>query len=193
MRRDDLRTAHQLLEIGRARHLTGVRAQVVKARLERTVGAEQRLRRHRGGYIGRPKQQLGVGARQREHAQHAVSAVDQRQAFFGLELDGFEPGRLERLRRRPARALSIDNVAFTHEREADMRERRQIAAATDRTVSRHHRRNARVQHGDQAFREQGADPGHSHCQRAGAQQHGRPDHLAIDRRTDSGGVGADQG
>ena len=164
----------------------------MKLSLERAVGAEKRFRRHRGCDVGRPEQPLRVRAREHEHAEHPVGAVDQREAFFGLEPHRLQLRGLERLRRRPARAFFVEHLALTHQRKADMGERGQVPAAADRSVSWHERSHAGVEEGDERLGDQRAHPRHAHRERAGSQQHGGPDNLRLDRRADASRVGADQ-
>ena len=59
---------------------------------ENRVGAKNRLDAHRGCDVGVLRQQRQVVAREQQHAQHAVGAVDQRETLFGAEHHGFDAG-----------------------------------------------------------------------------------------------------
>ena len=193
MRGHDLRALHQTREVGRAGQLARVRAHLVQVRLERAVGAEKRFGRHRGGDVGRPEQPLRVRAREHQHAKHAVRAVDQREAFLGLEPHRFQLRGLERLSRRLAPAFLVQHLALTHQREADVGQGSQVAAAADRSVARDDRSNAGVEQGDERVGDERAHSRHAHRERAGTEQHRGPDDLGLHRRADSRRVGADQG
>ena len=90
------------------------------------------------------------------------------------------------------RAAWVDDVALAHQRQADVRERREVAAAADGAVARNHGRDAFVEHRQQRLGEQRPHTGHAHRQRAGAQEHGRTHDLDVDWRPDARGVGADE-
>ena len=109
----DLGTAHESRQVGRARGLPGVRAHLLEPGLESAVCAEQRFGGHRAGDVGSLEQQLGVGAGEQKHAEHAVGAIDQRKAFLRFELDRLQFRGLERRCRRPRCTSPIEDVAFT--------------------------------------------------------------------------------
>ena len=80
----------------------GMRPQRVDARVERRVGAHQRLERHGAGHVGQPRQPAGVQHGQRPQPRHEMRAVEQRQPFLGLERQRPHAGGLQRLARRHA-------------------------------------------------------------------------------------------
>ena len=55
---------------------------LVDARLERVDRAAQRVDRQRRGDVGRARELLGAGQRQRQHRRRRLRAVDQRQPFL---------------------------------------------------------------------------------------------------------------
>ena len=160
--------------------------------LERAIGAQQRLDRHRRGDVGGSEQQLGVRARKGEHAEHAVGAVDERQPFLGLELQGFQPCGLERRGSRYSAAFAGNYLALADQCEGHACQRREVAAAAYGAVSRDDRRELRVEGRDQGFRHRRPHAGESHRQRARAQEHHRPHDLDIHRRAHARGVRADE-
>ena len=76
VRRDDVRLAEQQSEVRRARDLARMWANVVQVRLERAVGAQETLDRHRRRDVGGAEENLRIGACKREHAEHSIGAVD---------------------------------------------------------------------------------------------------------------------
>ena len=60
--------------------------------VEHAQGAVQAFDGHRGGNIGDLRQILQVSDGQAQHAEHAVGAVDQRQAFFFFQLERGDAG-----------------------------------------------------------------------------------------------------
>ena len=88
--------------------------------------------------------------------------------------------------------LGLGHLALPDQRERDVGERREVAAAADRAVSRHDRRDPRVEQADHRFGHRGPDAGKSHRKRSRPQQHRRAHDLVLDRRSHARGVGADE-
>ncbi len=141
--------------------------------------------------VGRPQQGGGVERRQHEHPEHPVGAVDEGQALLGLQRDRPEAGRTQRGGRRPALA-GDEHLALAQRRQGHVGERRQVAAAAERAVLGHDRREAVVQQPDELLDHDRAHARPAHGQRAGAQQHHGPHDLDLDGRADAGGVRADE-
>ena len=83
-----------------------------------------------------------VGDRQHEHAEHAVGAVDQRQAFLLGQHDRLDPGVAQRLGGVAQRARRVAHRPLPHQRQRAVRERREVARAAERAVLVHDRRDA---------------------------------------------------
>ncbi len=84
-----------------------------------------------------------IGARQHEHPEHPVGAVDQRQALLGAQLERRDLGVGERVRGGHALAAAADvgldvdvDLALADERERAVGERGEIAARPERAVLR---------------------------------------------------------
>ena len=165
---------------------------LVQLRLESAVGAQQRFRGHGRGDVRRPEAALGVGAREREHAQHAVGPVDKGQALLRFELQRLQLCRLESLKGRPRGAVGIGDLAFADQGQRDVGQWGEVSTAADRAVPRHNRSDPRVEQGDQRFGQDRPDPRETHGKSSRPQQHGRADHLVLDRLAHAGRMGADQ-
>ena len=94
---------------------------------EGPVGAQQRLDRHRRRDVGRAEQHVEVGEREHEHAEHAVGAVDEGQAFLGLQRD----------RRDAGGGHLVGALALADQRQADVGQRREVATGAERAVLVH--------------------------------------------------------
>ena len=159
---------------------------------EHLVGAEQRLDAHRGDDVGRAAQVGQVGAGQDQHPEHAVGTVDEAEALLRLKLDGDDPGPLERDRTGDRLVLAGCGLALTREDERTMGERGQVPAAAERSVLGHHRGDAGVQHGRERLGHHGPDASAARGERLQPQEHKPPDHLALHRRPEAGGVRPDE-
>ncbi len=158
---------------------------------EHHVGAEQRFDAHRRGDVGDSEQAAHVVTRERQHAQHAVGAVDEREPLLRLEDDGLDLG-LGKDRAGPD-TLPVDHdLAFAEQDERDMRERREVTTAAERTVLGHPRRDARREKIEQPVGEQRSGAAASHREGARSQQHHRPHDLGLDWVTHAGSVRSDQ-
>jgi hypothetical protein len=131
--RDDRTVREQCGEIRRDRLLAGMRTQGVQARVESPRRAEQGFDRHRRRHLCCSHQGADFGRRQHTARRHVLRAVDERQAFLHRETMRREAGAFERRGRRHAHA-AVERLAFAEQRQAEMRERREIAARPDRAL-----------------------------------------------------------
>ena len=93
----DLAAGHDPAQIACRSGLAGMRAQRMQIVGEDVVGAEQTFHTHRGRDVGDLEQPPQIGDREQQHAEHAVSAVDQGQAFLLGKRDGGDAGGGERV------------------------------------------------------------------------------------------------
>ena len=139
------------------------------------------------------QQRAQVGERQHQHAEHAVGAVDQREALLLGQLD-----RVDAVRRRSAsaastqRSVGVAHLALAHHRERAVRQRREVAGAAQRAVLVHDRGDAGVEHRGVGLGGLEPHAGAAGGQRGQPQQHQRPHHLALDLGPGPGRVRADQ-
>ena len=192
VRGDDRRSGQRGGDPRGADGLTGLRAQRLQVGGEHPVGAHQRLHRHRRREIRCIQEHLEVGERHHQHAQHAVGAVDQRQALLLGQHDRGQPLLGERLGGRAAASARVDHLALADQRQRDCRQRREIAGAAERSVLRDDRGDAGAEHRGQGRRGLRADTGPATGQRRQPQQHQGADHLALDRLAAAGRVRPDQ-
>ena len=89
-------------------------------------------------------------------------------------------------------AGGVDDLALAHERERAVRERREVAGATERAVLAHDRGDAGVEHRDIRVERLGTDAGAPGRERRDAQEHERAHDLALDRFTAARGVRGDE-
>ncbi len=159
---------------------------------EHPVGGELALHRHRRGDVGGAQQHPQVGDREHQHPEHAVGAIDEREALLRDQLDRGEAGGGERLGGGPQRAVGVVHRALAHQRERAVRERGEVAGAAERAVLRHYRRDAgREQPGEQ-LGGLAADAGVAGGEGREPEQHQAAHDLALDRRAGAGGVRAHQ-
>jgi hypothetical protein len=93
----DAAVAHQRLDVGGGAPLPGKRPGIVNPRLERMDRTAQRVDRHGGGDVGRPRELFGRSQRQRQHRGRGLRPVDQRQPLLRAERDRLQSGTLQRL------------------------------------------------------------------------------------------------
>ena len=137
------------------------------------------------------EQQFQVGERQHQHAEHAVGAVDQREAFLLREQHRSEAVVGEGLSRRRSRS-GVDHRALTDERQRAVGERREVAGAAEAAVLVHHRHQPGVQQRSVGGDRGGADAAVAAGEGGKAQQHHRAHHFVLDARAVAGSVRADQ-
>ena len=118
-----------------------------------------------------------VGNGQHQHAQHAVGAVDQRQALLLPQRDRRDPGCRQRLGGWPLAAAGICDNALAHDRQRAVRERGEVAGAAEAAVLVHDWREAGVQQRRIGLNGPLARPGQPGRQRSQPEQHQRPDYL----------------
>ena len=191
----------QRAQVGGAVGLTRVRAQRLQVRGEHRVGPELGLDAHRGGEVGRAEQQREVVGGERQHAEHAVDPVGQRQALLLAEHDRRDAGRGERVGRGLCFAVDAPCVdapcvdahrAFAHRGECAVRQRSEVARAAQRTELVNNGGDARVEHRRIGLRGLQAHAGAAGGQRRQAQQHQRADDLALDLGPGARRVRADE-
>ena len=158
---------------------------------EHRVGAEQSLDAHRRDDVGDREQAAHVVAHERQHPEHAVGAVDEREAFLCLEDDRVD-ARGPECRRSVDGVAALDHFALAEQHERDMRERREIATAAERAVLGDPRRDAGREQVEQPVGQHRPRPTATHRERARTQQHHRPHDLGLDRVAHAGGVRSDQ-
>ena len=147
---------------------------------EHLVRAQQRLDAERGGDVRRRQQLAQVRDGHQQHAQHAVGAVDQRQALlFGQHhrLDAVLRRAARRRGGRPEppieRAVRAGRLALAHQHQRAVRQRREVAGAAQRAEFADHRGDAGVEHVHHGLHDDGADAGAAGGQGLGAQEHQR--------------------
>ncbi len=92
----------------------------------------------------------------------------------------------------PRRFVADDDLALTEEHERDVREGREVAAATERSVLGHPRRDAGSEQVEESVGEHRARPAPRHRERARPKEHHRPDHFRLDSLAEPSGVRPDQ-
>ena len=133
MRSADGTAGQQFTVLARHGDLTGLATHPVNALIERCVAALQRIDRHgarnqSGGKHVFRTEETG----ERERRRH-LGAIDERQTFLGLQLDGFESRQLQTFRCRQHRAAHAHS-AHAQQRGAQVRQRGEIARGADRTL-----------------------------------------------------------
>ena len=92
MRFANLAALVEMREVARGHGRAGVRAGVHDARVEGAGAAAERVERKSGGDVGGVDGDVGFAQRQAEQREHALRAVEQREAFFRFERDGRDAG-----------------------------------------------------------------------------------------------------
>lgn len=177
--------------VGGGHRLAGVRPQGVQVGGEDPVRAEQRFGAHRGRDVGEPQQGAQIVAREDQHAQHPVGAVDEGESFLLGEHDGIEARRGESLCGRYEPARGVADVALAGECEGHVGEGREIPGTAEAAVLGHHRGDARIQHRGVGRGRPGTDPGVPGGEGRQPQQHHRTDHFPFHLGAGPGGVGSD--
>ncbi len=113
---------------------------------------------------GEARQMIGARERETGEARHHRGAVHQREAFFRRErqrrMTEFGPDLAH-----VAQASFEHHIAFARKRGGHIRERRQIAACTDRAFRRNARQHAMIDQIGEAFEQHGAHAGKTVGQR----------------------------
>jgi hypothetical protein len=191
MRLHDRRPVEEAAQVGPAVLLPGVRAQREQVGREDAVGAEQRLDAHRRGDVGNAQQGFEIRAREHQHGEHAVGAVDEGEALLLREDDRLDAGGGDRVGRGQDVVADADG-ALAHDGERRVRERRQVARATERPELADDRRDAGVQQRGVGLGGDAAHAGAAGEQCLQPQQHEAADHLPLDLRAGARGVRPDQ-
>lgn len=135
---------------------------------------------------------MEVGGGYQQHAEHAVSAVDQGEAlFFGQDHRG-DAGRGQRLGGVHGGTGGVADRAFAHQGQGRVGERGKIARATQRTIFTDDRGDARVEDGRVGGCHDGPYAGAAGGQGGESVEHQRADHLARNLGPGGRGMGADQ-
>ena len=116
-------------QIGGRGDLASVRARLVNAPVEGYRGAHQRFERHSSSQVGDLCQAGRVDYGERPYTGHGLSAVEQRQTFFGGQLEWSETGDGQGLGSRLAYPVA-DRFAFADDHQCEMCKRSQVAAGS---------------------------------------------------------------
>ena len=111
---------------------------------------------------------------------------------LAVRVSGSIDAAAEPLGRRDALARGRQDLALSHQRQATVSERHEIPAGAERAMLGNHRVEPCRKQGEQRFGNDRARPGAAHRQRAGAEEHHRAHHLALDGRPHARRVRADQ-
>ena len=104
---------------------------------------------------------------------------------------GARPARRKASRARQSLAL-VEGFAATQQHDRQMRQRRQVAAGADRSLLRHHRHDAGVEHGGQRLQRADANAGMTAHQGVDADDQHRAHHFGGERLADADRMGDDQ-
>ncbi len=154
---------------------------------ERDVRAEQRLDAHGRCDTGGPGEAIRVGQEKRPDRAHHLGAVEQGEAFLGLEGQRLQPGLAQRDHRRHHGPV-VFHLAAADEWQRKVRERREIARRPDAPLLRDDRVDPQAKEVEQPVDEQRPAAAVAERERVGPQQQHRPDDLARERRPDAGRV-----
>ena len=157
------------------------------ARIEGGVGAAQGVGRGGADQVGEAHEAPRFEGGEREQRGHRLRAVDQRQAFLGLQDEGREAGAREPFGARHLDAAGA-HPSLAEERQRQVGERGEVAARPHRAAARHDRQHLLVEQ-----REQGLDHLRPHArvaagQGVGAQQEHAAHRGVAQRLPHSGGV-----
>ena len=190
---EDRRVRGDGADVVSGNRLARVGTQLLQVLVEDGQGACQALDAHGGGDVGDLGGLAQVRDGQAQHAEHAVGAVDQRQALLFAQHQRLDAGSRKRLSRRDDLAAADADFALAEQRQRAVRQRRQVAGAAERAVLAHHRGDPGVERGGVGLRHHGAHAGAAGAQRGQAQKHQSADDLLFHLRAGARGVGADQG
>ena len=139
------------------------------------------------------QQAIDVGEGEHEHPEDPVGAVDERQALLRAEHRRLDPRgrqRLGRPRRRSPAASNTSPSPISASAQCASGARSPLAPSEPCSGTTGSSPAASI--ASIVSASTGRAPGAAHRQRAGAQEHHRPHHLALDRRAHAGGVRAHQ-
>ncbi len=158
-----------------------MRTRLVNPRIERARRAAQRIERHRADHVGGFGQRLRGVKFQTADGQHRLRAVDQADAFLGMQR---RSARCRRARSAsaPGRIGALEfRLAFADQHQRHVRQRRQIARRAHAALRRNHRRDAAVDQIAQTLGHQRTDAGEAFGQHIGADQHHGAHRIARQR------------
>ena len=154
--------------------------QLVQATVEDAFGAVIRFERHRADDVGSGGQTFRAEYAERRDTGHHLRTVDEGQAFFGAQHDGDQPGSLERHHARQALA-AIPRFTLADQRERHVRQRREVAARTNRSLTGNHRCNAAIEQFDDKVERLDVYSRMPGRKRVGAQYAGGPHEPRVER------------
>jgi hypothetical protein len=108
--------------VGGASGLPGVRAKrFVQFGFEHCIGAKQCFNAHCGDDINRVENERNVFDGKQQHAKHAVGAINEREAFFFLQLDWFYSRFGKQFVHGAHVAASVNCFALAHQHKCAVR------------------------------------------------------------------------
>ncbi len=172
MRLANLRTLHQPHQVSSRVNLPFVRPCQMNSRIKCRWRTHQSLQRHCARQVAEPHHAARSRRRKRAHCGHRLRAVQERQSLLRSQRQWLKPRPPQRFSTRQPRAL-IERLPLTDHNERQMRQRRQIAARSHRSLFRNHRVNARVEKRNQQLQQLRPHPAESLCKHIRAQQQHR--------------------
>jgi hypothetical protein len=169
-----------------------MRPQGVQIIGEDVVGTEQTFNAHSGGDVSHLEQPTEIDDREHQHAEHAVSAVDQSQTLLFTQCDGCYAGGCERFACRHERARCVPDYPLTHEGQGTVGKRGEVTGTAEAAVLIHDWGESGVDHGDITPQGLLADSGAAGGKGGNPQQHQCSYDLTLNLRSGTGGVRADQ-
>ncbi|MBA7609554.1 hypothetical protein ES703_16745 [subsurface metagenome] len=182
---------NQPIEVSSGGLLPGVPFQLVYFGTEgprRTCQAVNRKGAHNVRY---PGQVVQPDPSQHSQGGGNLSAVDEGQTFLGLEDQGLQSQMLQGFRRRDGLA-GQNHLPLAHQAKGHMRQGRQITAGSHRALGRDDRQDITVKKRPQLLYDFQTYSTVPLGQGDNFQQHGQADHICIQRRTDTDGMGSDE-
>ena len=101
-------------------HLSGMRAHLVNAHIERRIGSSQGVARESSQHISGIHESLCCEQCQGADRQHGLCAIDERDRLFGFKDKRLDLGPLQSLRSREASSCLVVAFAFTNQSECQM-------------------------------------------------------------------------
>ena len=173
------------------RHLAGMRANGVDARIERRVAALDGVDRHGSGHHRGLHGPFGVDQRMKRDGGRNLRPVQERKTFLGPELHGFQFRQPER-RRSAHPAAAEQGFAFADQHQRQMRQRRQIARSAHRALRRDDRDDLGVDEAGEGGGGRRMDARIAARQRLELEHHDEPHGVGRKRFAGPGGVRAHQ-
>ena len=186
----DRGAAHQRPQVRGGGALPRMLAQRMQPRIERCVGAAQRIGRERRGEIRDAHQAARIQTRQGEQRGHRLGAVDQRETFLRSKLQRDQPGAAQPLRCGRDPAVDPD-LPSAEQRQHKMGKRREVPARTDRSAARHDRQDIGFEEGKQRLDDLRPHAGMPACERVRAQQQHPAHRVVVERLSEPRGMTED--